>query len=226
MKFKIPIKALTAALKAVVPTAGRRSTLPILSGVMIEASGSKVVFEATDLEASARITVKDGVKVFQEGRVVLPSKAFGKAVSTMNGEEAELLADEGSHRGTLLADHVWSRSTASIPPIGPARTWTMYWSLDIFCFMRATPCSSTNRCVLNFAMPEPGRPFIGKRLKRIAFAAELLMPRDILHGKVVDVLGRRSEEGSRVKAALAKRFEVSGQAMQFRLTNLGYWASL
>lgn len=101
MNVTIPIKALAAALKAVVPAARRRSTLPILSGVMVEASGSKVVFEATDLEASARITVEDRVKVFQDGRVVLPSKALGKAVSTMNAEEAELLADEGSHRATL-----------------------------------------------------------------------------------------------------------------------------
>jgi DNA polymerase-3 subunit beta len=101
MNVTIPIKALTAALKAVVPATGRRSTLPILSGVMIEASGSKVVLEATDLEASARITLEDRVKVVKDGRVVLPSKALGKAVSTMNGDEVELLAEEGTHRATL-----------------------------------------------------------------------------------------------------------------------------
>jgi DNA polymerase-3 subunit beta len=101
MKVTIPIKALSAALKIVAPAVARRSTLPILGGVMIEASGSQIVFEATDLEASARATVKDEVNVLEKGCVVLPSKALVKAVSTMKGEEAELLADEGSHRATL-----------------------------------------------------------------------------------------------------------------------------
>jgi DNA polymerase III subunit beta len=101
MKVTIPIKALTAALKVVVPAAGRRSTLPILGGLMIQAPGSQIAFEATDLEASARIIVKDGVNVLEDGCVVLPSKALGKAVSTMKGDEVELLADEGSHRAAV-----------------------------------------------------------------------------------------------------------------------------
>ena len=36
MKVTIPIETLATALKAVVPAVGRRSTLPILAGVMIE----------------------------------------------------------------------------------------------------------------------------------------------------------------------------------------------
>jgi Zn-dependent peptidase ImmA (M78 family) len=54
------------------------------------------------------------------------------------------------------------------------------------------------------------------------FAAELLMPRDWVFGEVVrrTTAGVEPEDDALV-AALANRFRVSQQAMQFRLVNLG-----
>lgn len=50
------------------------------------------------------------------------------------------------------------------------------------------------------------------------FAAALLMPADIVDEEFAQLLGRHSEE--RIVALLARRFEVSTQAMRFRLMNL------
>lgn len=66
-----------------------------------------------------------------------------------------------------------------------------------------------------------------KEIAANRFAAELLMPRDVLHYEADQFLSSRADPDSEiVVSALAKKFAVSQQAMQFRLTNLGYWAPL
>ncbi len=87
----------------------------------------------------------------------------------------------------------------------------------------------------------PGRPIILDRVVRVnlrdslsgmatdreeieanQFAASLLMPRDLVVGHVEKMLktGHRLSEDDLV-TNLAKVFEVSSQAMEYRLTNLG-----
>ncbi len=54
-----------------------------------------------------------------------------------------------------------------------------------------------------------------------AFAAELLMPRALVRGAVERALSRRPDvTPQELVGVLAKRFEVSAAAMQYRLTNL------
>lgn len=55
-----------------------------------------------------------------------------------------------------------------------------------------------------------------------AFAAELLMPRKFVETEVTRVLSRRkSVTPHELAAALAKTFQVSAEAMSYRLENLG-----
>ncbi len=54
-----------------------------------------------------------------------------------------------------------------------------------------------------------------------AFAAELLMPRTEVGAHVRHLLNRRGSTDSRFIAELALLFDVSEQAMEFRLVNLG-----
>ncbi len=55
-----------------------------------------------------------------------------------------------------------------------------------------------------------------------AFAAALLMPADWVHGRFMDmVTARRAVDEDRVVTRLAHQFDVSEQAMRFRLVNLG-----
>lgn len=54
-----------------------------------------------------------------------------------------------------------------------------------------------------------------------AFAAELLMPEDILRAEVARTVAERPSISDTVLVAeLARRFDVSGQAMTYRLVNL------
>lgn len=55
-----------------------------------------------------------------------------------------------------------------------------------------------------------------------SFAAELLMPRKFVAEEVDRVISKRSNVSPQeLVSALAKRFDVSAEAMQYRLTNLG-----
>jgi Zn-dependent peptidase ImmA (M78 family) len=59
-----------------------------------------------------------------------------------------------------------------------------------------------------------------------AFAAELLMPRAEVVGGVRRVLDRGGTTDARFIADLAGLFDVSEQAMEFRLVNLGLWRQI
>ena len=53
------------------------------------------------------------------------------------------------------------------------------------------------------------------------FAAELLMPEEPVRRQVEELVGRRSLVSDRwLVAELARHFNVSGQAMEYRLVNL------
>ena len=54
-----------------------------------------------------------------------------------------------------------------------------------------------------------------------AFAAELLMPNDLVKGEVQTILDRGGTADSRFVADLAQVFDVSEQAIEVRLVNLG-----
>lgn len=53
------------------------------------------------------------------------------------------------------------------------------------------------------------------------FAAELLMPRNLLEKSIASLLAGRPLPDAAIVAKLAQRFEVSRQAMEFRLASLG-----
>lgn len=74
MKCIIEKSQLITSLSMVSKGMSSRSTLPILSGIYIEATGGKLVFQTTDLE----ITIKTSTQalVEKEGMTVVPGKLF------------------------------------------------------------------------------------------------------------------------------------------------------
>jgi Zn-dependent peptidase ImmA (M78 family) len=66
-----------------------------------------------------------------------------------------------------------------------------------------------------------------KEIEANAFAAELLMPRSLVLEQVVELLPKSGVgDPARLASHLARRFDVSEQAMEFRLANLGLTTSL
>ena len=81
MKFSINRTELANALSIVLKGVSTRSTLPVLSGILIEAAGDKIILQATDLELSIQYSV--AALVEEEGRTVVPGKLFSEIVKNL-----------------------------------------------------------------------------------------------------------------------------------------------
>ena len=100
MKLSFSKGDLLSAIQAVQSSVPNKSTLPILSNLLIVAEkspkgqGSQVRIEATDLEVGIRCTVK--AAVVKEGKITVPAKRFSDLVREMpEGSEIELATSDG-----------------------------------------------------------------------------------------------------------------------------------
>lgn len=152
MKFVVSKKRFARALKTIAPAVGVKSTLPVLTGVHIAATGSGLTLEGTDLEACARYVLCDDVKVEQPGEVVTPVKALVKAIASMAADEITIESTEtagrprvalrsGTRTVTLdcypVEDFPTTRDEATIEPIASADAGAL---ADVF--SRAVLCAS------------------------------------------------------------------------------------
>lgn len=81
MKVSIARSELVEALSVAGKGMSARSTLPILSGILVSASGGEVQFQSTDLEISVRHKVPALVE--REGQAVLPGKLISEIVRSL-----------------------------------------------------------------------------------------------------------------------------------------------
>ena len=82
MKFNIAKSELASAINTVLKGMASRSTLPILSGILVNArEGGEVVLETTDLDISIRHIMK--ADVVEAGKTVLPGKLFSDIVKAL-----------------------------------------------------------------------------------------------------------------------------------------------
>lgn len=81
MKFSINKVELQNAVSIVLKGASTRSTLPVLSGILLEADNDKLVLQATDLELSIQYSV--AALVEEPGRTVVPGKLFSEIIKSL-----------------------------------------------------------------------------------------------------------------------------------------------
>jgi DNA polymerase-3 subunit beta len=74
LRITVPKDALVAALGVVSRAVSTRTSVQILSGILIEAQGSELRLAATDMELSLRATVS--AQIEGDGAIVLPGKTF------------------------------------------------------------------------------------------------------------------------------------------------------
>ena len=102
MKVSVARGELLEALAIVNRGLSSRSTLPILSSVLLSASGDKLSLQATDLEVSVKHTLP--VKVEREGQAVVPGKLLVDIVRSM--PEAAVSIDASSEdEATIVCEH-------------------------------------------------------------------------------------------------------------------------
>ena len=98
MKFSINKSELQNALAVVQKGISTRSTLPVLSGILIDAVGDKLVFQSTDLELSIQMDVPALVE--EPGKLVVPGKLFSDIVKSLPDAAVNVSTDGTEARVT------------------------------------------------------------------------------------------------------------------------------
>ncbi|MGH7952154.1 MAG: DNA polymerase III subunit beta [Limisphaerales bacterium] len=92
MNLIIPKEQILAGLQAVQNVVGSRTTLPILSNVLIRAESGRVEFTATDLDVTVVCKVEGTVK--KPGAATVPVKKLFGIVRELNGSEIDIEVDD------------------------------------------------------------------------------------------------------------------------------------
>ncbi len=92
MNLTIAKDQILIGLQAVQNVVGSRTTLPILSNVLVRAEGERVEFTATDLDVS--VSCKVEAKVSKPGATTIPVKKLFGIVRELGGTEIEIEVDE------------------------------------------------------------------------------------------------------------------------------------
>lgn len=100
MKFSINKSELQNAISIVLKGVSTRSTLPVLSGILIEAAGDKIILQATDLELSIQYSA--AALVEEDGKAVLPGKLFSDIVKNL--PEASVHVEAQDERAFITCD--------------------------------------------------------------------------------------------------------------------------
>jgi DNA polymerase III subunit beta len=93
MKLKLEKKALLEGLQIVQSIVSSRSTLPILSNVLLSAEGEKLWFTTTDLEVTVKCRV--GAEVIKDGATTVPVRRFAGIIRELPDQPIDLEIDDG-----------------------------------------------------------------------------------------------------------------------------------
>lgn len=81
MKISISQTELQNAVSVVAKGLSSRSTLPILSGILLQASQDQIIFQTTDLDKSIKYSCDALIE--EEGEIVVPGKLFSEIVKNL-----------------------------------------------------------------------------------------------------------------------------------------------
>lgn len=92
MKAIIPLGELVKKMNAISSVVPTRTTMPILSTVLIGAKDADIYFSATDLDISVRSKVAGTVE--EEGAIAAPARKVAEIVKSLSGKEVSLTVAE------------------------------------------------------------------------------------------------------------------------------------
>ncbi|HEV3472707.1 MAG TPA: DNA polymerase III subunit beta, partial [Actinomycetota bacterium] len=94
MKFRCERDDLLESVQFATRAISNRATLPVLSGLRIEAGEDGVVkVAATDLELTIEASFQAGID--EPGRAIVPGRLFGEMARSLNAGQVSLMASEG-----------------------------------------------------------------------------------------------------------------------------------
>ena len=92
MKFSINQSELQNALSVVMKGISTRSTLPVLSGILLEAKDDALILQTTDLQLSTQYKV--AALIEEEGKAVIPGKLFSEIIKNLSDVAVHIDANE------------------------------------------------------------------------------------------------------------------------------------
>lgn len=135
MKLQVTQENLNRALGSVARVANSRTTLPILSNVLIKTSNSRLSLSATNLDIA--ITHYIGAKVSQEGSITVPARLMQDFVSSLPAGVINLNLEENKlHVTTDQYNSVVNGIAADDFPVMPAISGGNSWHVDAAAFKR------------------------------------------------------------------------------------------
>lgn len=164
MKLTCDRSALVDKLAILARGVSTRSALPVLSGVLLQASEGRLDLFSTDMELSIKASLATAIAIEREGEIVVPARLFTDVVRNLPGGEVVIEAGEAAVKVTA----------------GRAEFALNAWSASDF------PQTSTFDTSEAFAM---GRePFV-ETLTKVGRAASRDETRPILTGVLMTILG-------------------------------------
>jgi len=91
VKIQVPLGELSKKMNAISSVVPGKTTMPILSMVLVSAEGSEISFSATDLDIS--VTSKVAGTVDKPGSIAVPAKKIAEIVKSLSGDEVTLEAE-------------------------------------------------------------------------------------------------------------------------------------
>ncbi len=124
MHFRTDQNELMAALQRVMPAVPAKSTLPILSNILLRLESNTLRLVATDLEISVVTDLE--VQGEKDGSISIPAKKLGDIIRELEGLEVSLEADDAYHvsiqagEGQFQVPGISPQEFPSLPEFEPA----------------------------------------------------------------------------------------------------------
>lgn len=208
MKVSIARSELVEALSVAGKGMSARSTLPILSGILVSASGGEVQFQSTDLEISVRHKVPALVE--REGQAVLPGKLISEIVRSLP-EAAVTIDIEGDVAVVRCQQSSFTLKTLNpvdfpkFPEVNPENTITL--PVNVLAAMVRQVSKAVSRDETRAVLTGILLVVEGHTVKMVATDSYRLAVREILldelGGEDIEVVipGKALEEVSRLAAS-------------------------
>lgn len=200
MKTQVLPNNLKDALKWIKPGRARKTFLPVLENVLIEATWQGVRLTATDLELSASVFI--GGKTEKPGKTTVRFNALETLAKNLPDAPLAMETKKNGHLAlaqdsrTILLDTIDAQEFP-LTPTAKSKTYTALDSLLDACrFVQHALCTEDNRPSLTYAQVKKGKMWAsdGFRLAIApAFNAEASLPRSL-----VNFLARMKEQPSKL----------------------------
>ena len=118
MKFTCDRSALVDKLGVLARGVSTRSALPVLSGILLQASEGRLDLFATDMELSIKANFATSVE--REGEIVVPARLFSDIVRNLPDEEVVVEAGEAAVKVSGVGHRI------SVAPAQPLRQVVVY----------------------------------------------------------------------------------------------------